>query len=135
MKRRQFTTSFAAIAGLSALCGPAAFAALDLAPETGVADHLMARNRFEAPLGQQFNTRGSLVDTKLRLNEVKSAVRGHEQEQFNVLFDAPAGQMLPEGIYFLESNGKTEFGLHLSPGETIAGRQQMIAAINLQTAA
>jgi hypothetical protein len=135
MNRRQFTTSVAAIAGLSALCGPAAFAAFDLAPESGSADHLMARNHFEARLGRQFNTRGSLVETELCLNEVKSAIRGHEQEQFLVLFDAPAGQVLPEGIYFLETNGKTEFGLHLSPGETIAGRQQMIAAINLQTAA
>ena len=51
------------------------------------------------------------------------------------MFDAPAGQELPERIYFLEINGKIEFGLHLIPGETIAGRQQMIASINLQTAA
>jgi hypothetical protein len=136
MKRRQFTTSVAAIAGLSAFFGTAAFtAALDLEPETGTADPLMARDRFEARLGQQFTARGSAVDTELRLNDVISAVRGHEQEQFHVLFEAPAGQELPEGIYFLEANGKTEFGLHLLPGEAIAGRQQMIATVNLQSAA
>ena len=136
MKRRQFTNSVAAIAGLSALFGPKAFAALNQAPETGrSAVPLMARDRFEAMLGQQFTTRGSADDTKLRLNDVISAVAGHEQEQFHVLFEAPAGQVLPEGIYFLEANGKTEFGLHLLPGEPIAGRQQMVATINLQAAA
>ena len=134
MKRRQFTTSVATLAGLSALFGQAAFAALELAAGTGVPGQLNARDRFETRLGQRFTTRGS-ADTKLRLNEVKSAVRGHEREQFNVLFDAPAGQALPEGIYFLETHGKTEFGLHLQPGEILAGRQKMIATINLQTAA
>ena len=135
MKRRQFTTSVAAIAGLSALFGPKAFAAHDQARETGSAVPLMARDRFEAMLGQQFTTRGSADDTKLRLHDVISAVRGHEQEQFHVLFEASAGQALPEGIYFLEANGKTELGLHLLPGEVIAGRQQMTATINLQSAA
>ena len=134
MKRRQFTTSVAAIAGLSALFGPTAFAALDQAPETGIADTMMARDRFEARLGRQYTTRGSAVDTKLRLNAVKSFIRGHEQEQFHVQFEAPAGQVLSEGIYFLEGNGETGFDLHLLPGEAIAGRQQMIAVINLQTA-
>lgn len=135
MKRRQFTTSVAALAGLSTLLGPAAFAALDLVAETAASDQPMARERFEARLGQQFTTRGGAVETKLRLNGVQSAVRGHEQEQFHVLFDAPADQELPEGIYFLEANGKTEFGLHLMPGETINGRQRMTATINLQSAA
>ena len=135
MKRRQFTTSVAAIAGLSAFFGTAAFAVLDPGPEFGSADQMMARDRFEARLGQQFTIRGTAADTKLRLKDVKSAVRGHEQEQFHVLFDAPAGQVLPEGTYFLKTNGKTEFVLHLLPGETIAGRQQMIATINLQSAA
>lgn len=135
MKRRQFTTSVAAIAGLSALFGPTAFAALDQAPETGIADPMMGRARFEARLGRQFTTRGSAVDTKLRLSAVKSFIRGHEQEQFHVLFEAPAGQVLSEGIYFLEGNGETGFDLHLLPGKTIAGHQQMIAVINLQTAA
>ena len=134
MKRRQFTTSVAAITGLSALFGPTAFAALDQSPETGIADPMMARARFEARLGRQFTTRGSAVDTKLRLDAVKSFIRGHEQEQFHVLFEAPAGQVLSEGIYFLEGNGETGFDLHLLPGKTIAGRQQMVAVINLQTA-
>ena len=135
MKRRQFTTSVAAMAGLSALFGPTAFAAPAQAPETGIADPMMARARFEARLSRQFTTRGIAVETKLRLNAVKSFIRGHEQEQFHVLFEAPAGQVLSEGIYFLEGNGETGFDLHLLPGKTIAGRQQMIAVINLQTTA
>lgn len=135
MKRRQFTTSVVAIAGLSVLFVPTAFAAMDQSPETGIAYSTMARARFEARLGRQFTTRGSAVDTKLRLNAVKSFIRGHEKEQFHVLFEAPAGQVLSEGIYFLEGNGETGFDLHLLPGKTIAGRQQMIAVINLQTAA
>ena len=130
MKRRQFTTSVATIAALSALFGQAAFAALKPAPE-----QLMARDRFESLLGQQFTIWGKAADTRLRLTSVKSAIRGHDEEQFNVLFDAPESQVLPEGIYILEASGKPEFGLHLLPGRTIAGRQQMIASINLQTAA
>ena len=129
MKRRQFTTSVATIAALSALFGQAAFAALELAPE-----QLMARDRFESLLGQQFTIWGYAAETRLRITHVKSAIRGHDDEQFNVLFDAPEGQVLPEGIYILEAKGKPEFGLHLLPGGTIAGRQQMIASINLQTA-
>jgi len=130
MKRRQFTTSVASLATLSALFGQAAFAALKLAPEP-----LMARARFESLLGQQFTIRGNAVDTRLRLTNVKSAIRGHDEEQFNVLFNASEGQVLPEGIYVLEAMGETEIELHLLPGGTIAGRQQMIASINLQTAA
>jgi hypothetical protein len=134
MKRRQFTTSVAVFTGMSALFGRAAFAALELAPETGIAEPLMARGRFEARLGWRFAARGSGAETQLRLNTVKSSICGHEQEQFHVLFEAPAGQVLSEGIYFLEGNGETGFDLHLLPGETIAGRQQMVAVINLQTA-
>jgi hypothetical protein len=130
MKRRQFTTSVATIAALSALFGQAAFAALKLAPE-----QLMARDRFESLLGQQFTIWGNAADTRLRLTSVKSAIRGHDEEQFNVMFDAPEGPVLPEGIYVLEAGGKTEFGLHLLPGGTMSGRQQMIASVNLQTAA
>ena len=135
MKRRQFTTAVASLATLSALYGQTAFAALDLAPKTGAADQLMSRDRFEALVGQQFTIRDNAVDTTLRLYQVKSAIRGHDKEQFNVLFDAAEGQVLPEGIYFLGLKGKAEFELHLLPGETIAGRQQMIAAINLQAEA
>jgi hypothetical protein len=134
MKRRQFTSSVATLAGLSALFGQSAFAALDLASKTGVSGQLNSRGRFEARLGRQFTSRGS-ADTKLRLDTIVDAFRGHEQEQFYVLFDTPTGQSLPEGIYFLETNGKIEFGLHLQPGETIDGRQKMIATVNLQTAA
>lgn len=135
MKRRQFTISVASLAGLSTLFGPSAFAALELAPKNRIAIPLMARSRFEARLGQQFTLRHSVVETRLRLKDVKSAVRGHDREQFHVLFDAPEGQVLPEGIYFLEAGDKTELSLHLLPGDTIAGRQKMTANINLQTAA
>jgi hypothetical protein len=135
MKRRQFTTSVAAVAGLSSLFGPTAFAALDLAAGTGIAGPQTARERFEARVGEQFTTQGSRAETKLRLIDVKSAVHGHVQQQFHLLFDAPADQALPERIYFLETNDHTEFALHLLPGEIVAGRQQMTATINLQTAA
>jgi hypothetical protein len=130
MKRRQFTTWVTSLAALSALFGQAAFAALKLAPE-----QMMARGRFESLLGQQFMIRDSVVDIRLRLTHVKSAIRGHDEEQFNVMFDAPEGPVLPEGVYVLEAGGKTEFGLHLLPGGTMSGRQQMIASVNLQTAA
>jgi hypothetical protein len=135
MKRRHFTTSIASLAGLSALFGKSAFATLKLTPRNGINDQSMARQRFEACLGQQFTTRCDLFSTRLHLHSVKSSVHGHEQEQFHVLFAAPAGQELPEGNYLLQGRGKTEFWLHLLPGETIAGRQQVIATFNLQTAA
>jgi hypothetical protein len=135
MKRREFTTSVASVTGLSALLGPMAFASVDRLGKLTTAVSPMARSRFEARLGQTFTTRCDIVDSNLRLIDVKSAVRGRGQEQFNVWFEAPAGEKLPEGIYFLETGGKTEYGLHLMPGRTIAGRQRMIAVINLQTAA
>jgi hypothetical protein len=135
MKRRQFTASLATLAGLSTLFGRAAFAAFGLASETGAGNQLMARDRFEALLGRQFMAHGNGVDSKLLLSEVKSAVRGRDQQQFHVLFDAPAGRELSEGHYFLKTGADTVFGLHLLPGDTVAGRQKMIATINLQTAA
>ncbi len=135
MKRRQFTISVATLAGMSTLLGPSAFAALELAPENRIADPQMARSSFETRLGQQFTVRGGVVDTKLRLNDVKSAIRGHDREQFHVQFEAPEGQLMPEGLYLLEAGDKSEIRLHLLPGEPISGRQQMIASINLQTSA
>ena len=135
MKRREFTTSVATVTGLSALLGPTAFASIDQPGKSAATASRMARSRFEARLGQTFTSRGELVDSKLRLVDVKSAIRGHGQEQFHVWFEAPAGEELPEGIYSLESNGKSEFGLHLMPGRITASRQRMIAVINLQTAA
>lgn len=134
MKRRQFTISVATLAGLPTLFGPSAFAALDSMFQCGITSPLMARERFESRLGQQFTIRGSVVESKLRLKDVKSSIRGHEREQFHVLFDVPESQVLPEGLYDLEAGDKSEFWLHLLPGEPIAGRQQMVACINLQTA-
>ena len=114
MKRRQFTISVATLAGLSTLFGPSAFAALDLLPKNRNADLSMARECFEARLGQQFTVRGGVVETKLRLNDVKSAIRGHDREQFHVLFEAPEGQLMPEG---LKSNpGERTIPKH--PGKT-----------------
>lgn len=134
MKRRQFTASVATLAGLSTVFGQAAIAMIDQVPGTGNAEEMMARDRFETRLGQHFTIWGS-NGTSLRLSDVKSAVPGHEKEQFHVRFDAPAGRVLPEGLYLLETNSKIEYFLHLMPGESIAGRQQMIATINLQKAA
>lgn len=135
MKRRQFTTSIATVAGLSTLLGQAAYAAFGFAPNSGIADSLMARGRFEASLGQRFIGRGIIGEAELRLKEVTSNIRGREQEQFHVLFDGPADQALPEGIYTLDNNGNKEFELHLLPGDTSGGCQRMVATINLQTAA
>jgi len=135
MKRRQFTISVATLAGLSTLFGPSAFAALDLAPKNRAADLSMARECFEARMGQQFTARGGVVETKLRLIDVKSAIHGHDQEQFHVLFDAPEDQLMPEGLYLLEAGDKSEIMLHLLTGEPISGRQRMTASINLQTSA
>lgn len=135
MKRRQFTTSVVALAGLSASSRLAALVAFSSSNDNGSIDgNPMARRRFEALLGQQFATTGS-AETRLRLDAVNSAIRGHEQEQFHVSFSAPAGQSLPEGIYLLKGNGKPELGLHLIPGEFIDGRQQMLATVNLQQSA
>jgi hypothetical protein len=134
MKRRQFTTTVAALACLSANSGLAALVAFRGPNEHGPDGSLMARQRFESRLGQRFTTTGS-AETRLRLNAVDSAIRGHEQEQFHVLFNAPVGQSLPEGNYFLEANGKPEFVLHLIPGDLIDGRQQMVATVNLQQSA
>ena len=106
MKRRQFTISIASLAGLSTLVGPSAFAALDPRSENGISDPLMARSRFEGRLGQKFTLRDGVVESTLLLNDVKSAVRGHDQEQFHVLFEAPEGQVLHEGIYFLQAPAK-----------------------------
>ena len=135
MKRRQFTISFATLAGLSTLFGPSAFAALDLAPKNRIANLSMTRECFEARLGQQFAIRGGVVEARLRLIDVKSAIRGRDREQFNVLFEAPEGQLMPEGLYFLEAADKSEIRLHLFAGEPDSGRQQMTATINLQTSA
>ena len=135
MKRRQFTFSVATLAGLPTLFGPLASATLGSVPQTGIASPLMFREHFESRLGQQFIIRGDVIESKLRLKDVKSAIRGHEREQFRVLFEVSEGQMLTEGLYDLEAGDKNKFWLHLLPGEPIAGRQQMIACINLQTAA
>jgi len=132
MKRRQFTTSVAALAGLSATSGATAAAVRQIAGK-GSDIELMARQRFEQRLGQQFTVRGK-IDTQLHLSAVETAVKGRGKEQFHVQFNAPHGQTLPEGIYFLQRGGKTEFGLHLIPGDTVAGRQRLIATINLQHA-
>lgn len=135
MKRRQFTFSVVTFAGLPTLFGPSVFAALASEPQSEVASPLMARERFEDRLGQKFKIRGGVVESKLRLKDVKSAVRGHEREQFRVVFEVPDGEVLSEGLYDLEAGDKSEFWLHLIPGEPVAGRQRMIACINLQTAA
>ena len=134
MKRRQFTTTVAALACLSASPGLSALVAFSGSNKHGPDDNPMARQRFEARLGQRFTTTGS-AETRLRLSAVNSAIRGHEQEQFHAVFSAPTGQTLPEGIYLLEANGKPEFGLHLIPGNLIDGRQQMVATVNLQQSA
>jgi len=134
MKRRQFTTSVAALAGLSATAGQAAYTVMHGRPGSDPALSLMARQRFEDRLGQRFTTTGS-ANTRLRLDAVYSAVKGHGQDQFHVRFSASGDQSLPEGIYLLQANGKTEFGLHLLPGEAIDGRQQMTATVNLQASA
>ena len=135
MKRRQFTFSVATLAGLPTLLGPLASAALDSVPQSKIANPLMFRKHFESRLGQQFIIRGDVIESKLHLKDVKSAIRGHEREQFRVQFEVSESQTLPEGLYYLETGDKSEFWLHLLPGEPIAGRQQMIACINLQTAA
>lgn len=130
MKRRQFTTSLANIAALSSLFGPALFAAGKPASAP-----VMARGRFERLLGQEFIIHGDDGDSRLRLIRVESAIRDHDEEQFNVMFNTREGPVLPEGIYILEANGKPEIGLHLMPGRSRTGQQNMIACINLQTAA
>ena len=135
MKRRHFTFSVATIAGLPALFGPLASAALDSVPQSGFASPLMFREHFETRLGQQFIIRGDDIESKLRLKDVKTAIRGHEQEQFRVLFEVSENQVLSEGLYDLQGADKRKFWLHLLPGEPISGRQQMIACFNLQTAA
>ena len=134
MKRRQFAISTASLAGLSILFGPSAFAALGRASDCKFSDPLMARGHFESLKGQRFTARFGETETKLRLNTVTSAVRGYEKEQFHVLFDALPGQALPEGIYYLKANQAATLGLHLLPGELVAGQQKMVASFNLMTA-
>ena len=134
MKRRQFTTSIAALACLSASPGLPALIALSGSNKHGPGRSPVSRQRFEARLGQRFTATGG-AETRLRLSAVNSAIMEHEQEQFHVLFNAPVGQTLPEGIYSLETNGKPEFSLHLIPGDLIDGRQQMLATVNLQQSA
>lgn len=131
MKRRQFTTSMAALACLSASSSLPALVAFSGSTTRETGEGLLSRQRFEARLGQRFTGTGS-AETRLRLDAVDSAVSGYEKQQFHVSFSAPAGQTLPEGIYYLESNGKPQFALHMIPGEITAGRQRMIATVNLQ---
>ncbi|NOR40749.1 MAG: hypothetical protein GQ537_06025, partial [Gammaproteobacteria bacterium] len=74
MKRRQFTTTVAALACLSVSSGLSALVAFSGSIKHGPDDSLMARQHFEARLGQQFTTTGS-AETRLRLSAVNSAIR------------------------------------------------------------
>lgn len=131
MKRRQFTTSIALLAAWFTTPGTAALAAMR-EPSGQVSG--LTRECFERRIGHRFTVHGP-ADSTLRLAGIDSAVPGCGREQFHVVFNSPEGDVLPEGVYALETGGKTEFCLHLQPGEPGRGLQRMVATINLQRSA
>ena len=133
MKRRQMTQFLALLAGGMAV---SAFAGVPVAGRSargGTVPEYLSRDFFENQLGQVFSIGDGA--RKLRLKAVESACCHHRQEQFHAIFEACPGMALEEGIYVLESNDRPRMGLFMTVADQGAVNQQMVATINLQTAA
>lgn len=133
MKRRQFTQTFALLAGVAAI--PASTtASLAATQASGSAQPVLSRKFFEDRIGDFFLLKSD-QPRALRVSRVESACAQNSGEQFHVVFDASPGDLLAEGIVQLDTGPAGRIDVFLNPGDPHGKFQRMTATFNFQTVA
>lgn len=134
MRRRQFTQTIALLAGGVAISSFAGIPVVQHYLRADVNPKSLSRDFFEAQIGKLFNINQE-ESRSLLLSRVENAARSALREQFHAIFEVSPGMPLEDGIYQLERNSIGQFGLFLTQSNTSNSCQQLVATINLQTAA
>jgi len=134
MRRRQFTQFIALLAGGVTVSASAGVPVVYKSTRGDAAATYLSRDFFETQLGKVFSLGGNEART-LQLKAVENACRHNSREQFHAIFEVSPGTPLEEGIYVLERNNRPRMGLFMTRSERGVARQQLVATINLQTAA
>jgi hypothetical protein len=95
----------------------------------------LAPEHFEPHLQQTFLVRGGHHRLTLSQIDVLKLTAAQAQamprQPFTLIFSGPAGDLLPEGLYTLETAGGAVFTLYLIPVQTASrDRQDYQAAFN-----
>jgi len=134
MKRRQITQFIALLAGGVAVSAFAGVPVVGSSTRSAAASKYLSRDFFEKQLGKVFSA-GPNEARRFRLKAVESACCHSREEQFHAIFEVSPGEPLEEGIYILESNSRPRMGLFMTVADESTNGQQLVATINLQTAA
>ena len=92
---------------------------------------LLTAERFQPYSGQTLRVRDGRHALTLASIDAGAPQPGWERAPFNLIFQGPPDDLLPEGFYVLEADGGDVFDLYLIPIHTAApGRQDYQAAFN-----
>ena len=92
---------------------------------------VLSAAHFEPLAGEVFAIAGGERRLTLRKIETSGQAGDGFRAPFTLIFDGPAGDVLPEGFYIVMAKSGASFGLHIMPVHTPArDRQDYQAAFN-----